>query len=315
LAIVATANATTVTIAPSATANLFGHSGMFTTNLNQGQTYQINGINYNTPDINVADITGTLVNSDKPISVFAGANIAFVPDGNTAAGNPLVQEQLPVEQWGTNVVALSLAGRTNGDTYRILAAYSNTVVTITGKVITITNESINPHGPWLVTATNETVTTTITNAGQFYELIVDGPVWFQATKPIQVAQFANGVQFDQDFDNPSEGDSCEILLQPAGHYLPTNIVFVLPNDNISGDFAESYLNLMVSQSATNSTFLDSSVVAATNFVMIGTSGYYGGQITITNSGTHKITSSQPVGVEVYGFGNADAYGYFGGIAK
>jgi hypothetical protein len=41
----------------------------------------------------------------------------------------------------------------------------------------------------------------------------------------------------------------------------------------------------------------------------------GAQLTVTNSGMHTVTSSQPVGVEVYGFGEADAYGYFGGIVK
>jgi IgGFc binding protein len=210
---------------------------------------------------------------------------------NPAAGNPLVQEQLPVEQWGTNVVSLSFAGRLNGDTYRILAAYSNTVVTIT--------------------MTNGTIVVT-NQAGQFYEKTnLDGPVWFQSTKPVQVAQFANG----HDFDGAPYSDPLEILLPPSGHYLQTNVVVTLPNDNITGDFNANYLNLIVSQSGTNSTYLDSSIVAATNFITIGTSGYYGAQITITNSGTHKIISSQPVGVEVYGFGVFDAYGYFGGVVK
>jgi hypothetical protein len=61
--------------------------------------------------------------------------------------------------------------------------------------------------------------------------------------------------------------------------------------------------------------LDGSIVASTNFVAIGNSGYYGAQITITNSGKHTVTSSQPVGVQAYGFGNDDAYGYFGGVVK
>jgi hypothetical protein len=56
-------------------------------------------------------------------------------------------------------------------------------------------------------------------------------------------------------------------------------------------------------------------ISATNFVAIGTSGYYGAQITVTNSGVHTVTSSQPIGVQVYGFGDDDAYGYFGGIVK
>ena len=41
----------------------------------------------------------------------------------------------------------------------------------------------------------------------------------------------------------------------------------------------------------------------------GTGGFYSG------NGVHTVTSSQPVGVEVYGWGFCDAYGYFGGIVK
>jgi hypothetical protein len=75
------------------------------------------------------------------------------------------------------------------------------------------------------------------------------------------------------------------------------------------------MNLIVAQSAIINTLLDGSPVAATNFVPIWTSGYYGAQHTITNSGAHTVTSSQPISVEVYGFGIYDAYGYFGGIVK
>jgi hypothetical protein len=77
---------------------------------------------------------------------------------------------------------------------------------------------------------------------------------------------------------------------------------------------ESNVNIIVPRSATNSTFVDSLPVVVTNFVAIGTNGYYGARLSVTN-GTHKVTSSQPVSVEVYGFGGADAYGYFGGIVK
>ena len=79
-------------------------------------------------------------------------------------------------------------------------------------------------------------------------------------------------------------------------------------------FDENYLNLIVAQSATNSTLVDGAFVAVTNFVAIGSSGYYGARLSVTN-GMHTVSSSQPVGVEVYGFGYYDAYGYFGGIIK
>jgi len=227
------------------------------------------------------------------VAVFAGANIAFVPDENYGNGNPLVQEQLPVDSWGTRTLALSFAGRLYGDTYRVLAPYSNTVVTIS------TNSGV-------MVLTNDT--------WQSYEIIVDGPVEFEANQPIQVAQFANGTDFDGAVPG-IVGDPCEILLPPTGHYLETNIVVSLPSQWPDGDFGQSYLNLIVVQSATNSTWVDGSLVAAGDYVAIGTSGYYGAQVPLTTNGVHIVTSSKPVGVQVYGFGGDDAYGYFGGIVK
>jgi YD repeat-containing protein len=67
-----------------------------------------------------------------------------------------------------------------------------------------------------------------------------------------------------------------------------------------GDFDENYLNLIVAQSGITDTLLDGSLVAATNFVAIGRSGYCGAQIAVTTSGVHTVTSSQPVEVQIYG---------------
>jgi IgGFc binding protein len=119
------------------------------------------------------------------------------------------------------------------------------------------------------------------------------------------------------FAAPSIVNPSEILLLPTGHYLATNTVVTLTNDlpdQVIGDFDENFLNIIVAQSAITNTVVDGSHIAATNFVAIGMSGYYGAQVVVTN-GTHTVTSSQPVGVEVYGFGYADAYGYFGGVVK
>jgi hypothetical protein len=313
LVVVATADDTMVTITPTSPYILDGHSSQYSTNLQSGQTYQIDSADEE------YDVTGTLVTSDKPIGVFGGTVLAVVPDADFGPANPLVQEQLPIEDWGTNIVSLAFAGRLHGDSYRVLAAYDDTVITITGQVVTVRVEVYDGYGDTtnIFTATNETLT--ITNqAGQSYDIILDGPVQFQANQPIQVAQFANSSGFDNPpsvAGNEYEADPCEILLPPVGHYLLTNTVFTSTNDNITGDFDENYLNLVVAASGTNSTYLDGSVVAATNFVPIAGSGYYGAQITITNSGAHTVSSSQPVGVQVYGWGLTDAYGYFGGVVK
>ena len=111
-AVLATADHTTVTIIPSSTANLVSHSGVshtntYTINMNQGDTYQINSSTYTN------DVTGTIITSTNPIAVFAGANLAFVPNDSAQEGNPLVQEQLPLETWGNQAVALGF-GQSEG---------------------------------------------------------------------------------------------------------------------------------------------------------------------------------------------------------
>ncbi|HVU07403.1 MAG TPA: IgGFc-binding protein [Verrucomicrobiae bacterium] len=287
LGIVATENDTTVIITPSPSANLVGHPGTtaYTKTLQRGETYQDGSSGY------LDDVTSTYITSDKPIAVFAGANEAYVPDENTTGAlNPLMQEQLPMDLWGTNALTLSFAGRTGGDLYRVLA-YTNTTVTIT-----------NSFGVSIVTNLA---------AGTFCETNLDGWAWFQSTKPIQVAQFENGGE-----TVTSEGDPCEILLSSTGKYLTSYTVVTGPpmddSQLLPAGFDENYLNVIVGQSGTNSTYVDDIVV--TNFVAIGSSGYYGAQVPVTN-GSHTVISSQPVGIEVYGFGYLDAYGYFGGIIK
>src|SRR5665213_902663 len=195
---------------------------------------------------------------------------------------------MPVDSWGRQALAISFAGRAGGDTYRVLAAANNTIIFTNG----------------VVAGTNQ--------AGQFLDLIIDGPVEFRVSQPIQVAHFANGSGFDANSSlksYPDEGDPCEILLPPVGHYLMTNIM-ATPEG-----YDTNYLNIIAAYSAVTNTLVDGMAIAATNFMAIGNSGYYGCLLLVTNSGVHTVTSSQPVEVEIYGFGNFDAYGYFGGIVK
>jgi hypothetical protein len=134
VAIVAAVDNTTVMITPSPTANFVGHSDTNTFSIvltNQGQVYLITTPNFFGDITGSDDPTGTLVNSDKPVAVFAGTDLANVPYAYCCA-NPLMQQQLPVESWGKQSLALSFTNRLNGDTYRVLAAYPDTVVLTNG---------------------------------------------------------------------------------------------------------------------------------------------------------------------------------------
>jgi len=275
-AIVATQDGTTVNITPSATANLVGHPGTTTyqISLQQGQTYQING-----SDNGSDDVTGTKVSADKPIAVFSGTSLAFVPHTNIRAGNPLVEEQLPISAWGRQALGFPLASRHGGDSYRVLAAYDGTLVTVNGALVTTLQQ------------------------GQFFDTIISGPVEFQGNNPIQTAQFSNGSQYDD-----TTGDPFEMLLPPTGHYLSAYTV------STPTGFIDNFLSLFVQQSAISTTLLDGQPVATSAFQPIGISGYYGAQISVSE-GAHTISSPKPMGVQVYGFGDFDGYGYVGGIAN
>ena len=201
-----------------------------------------------------------------------------MPDAYHQAANPLVQEQLPVEAWGNQVLALSF-GRPGATAIASSASTNTTVV---------------------ITTTNGVLTNNLA-AGQPYDAILDGPVQFQASNPIQVAQFAQG---GDETDN-GIGDPCEILLPSTGHYLTSCTVAIPTNDYVTGDFDTNFLNVIVPQSAIATTIMDG--VAITNFAplanfeQVGSSDYSAARIPVAPGSTHTISSSQPVEVEVYGF--------------
>jgi hypothetical protein len=226
-----------------------------------------------------------------------------VPNGNTISGNPLVQELLPVSAWGNQALSLSF-GRPGGDSYRVLSATNAAVV---------------------ITTTNGALTTNLVG-GQPYDIILDGPVEFQANNPIQVAQFALGGSTDtNNYYRYGFGDPCEILLPPTGHYLTSYTVAIGTNDGVTGDFNTNFLNLIIPQSAILTTVMDgasiTNFVALANFEQVGSSGHSAARIPVAQGTTHRISSSQPIEVQVYGFSildanyllGWDAYSYLGGL--
>ena len=103
-----------------------------------------------------------------------------------------------------------------------------------------------------------------------------------------------------------------MLLPPAGYFLAINTVFALPDDNFNGDFNTNYISLIVAQAGVSTTLLNGAPVTSSNFIAIGSSGYYCAEIPITNA-VNTVSNSQPIEVQVYGWGVFDAYSYIGGI--
>ena len=92
-----------------------------TITVNQLQTAQFNS------DM---DLTGTIIESNKPISVFAGHECGQVPTGQTACDH-LVEQIPPDTTWGTQFFTAPLDVRESGERYRVGSVVDNNQVTVT----------------------------------------------------------------------------------------------------------------------------------------------------------------------------------------
>jgi hypothetical protein len=274
--IVASQNATTVTITP--TASTPGHPAgtAYTVNLNQGQTYLLR-------DTNAApsDLSGSIISADKPIAVYGGHHCANLPPGHFACDH-IVEQLTATTQWGQSFLSMPLATRLNGDTFRVLASENGTTVQINGSTVATLNRA------------------------QLHEQIIAGPARITADKPVLVMQYSNGETFDDDTD--ANGDPFQMMIPPFEQYLAGYTV-----STPAEGFDPNFINIVAPNSAVGSVQVDGTAVPPGSFTPIPGSSFSGAQHPVT-VGSHTVTSPQPLGVHSYGFGFFDSYGYPGGLS-
>lgn len=222
------------------------------------------------------DVSGTRVSADKNVAVFGGNQCVYVPNG-VAACDHIIEQIPPVNTLGKSFVALPLA-RKQGSTFRVAASEDNTIVLKDGSIVANLNK------------------------GDFYEVIDSTQVIFEATKPVLVAQYCHGQLWDGVLSDPFM-----MLIPPYEQYLGSYTVSTPSNIRITDHF----LNIIAPNSATNTVLLDGVLIPDTAFSPIGTSGFSGATRQVA-LGSHNVSSSSPIGIHSYGYGNADSYGYPGG---
>ena len=77
-----------------------------------------------------SDLTGTIIESDKPISVFVGHECGQVPEDRTACDH-LVEQMPPDTTWGTQFFTVPLDVRESGERYKVGTVADNNQVTVT----------------------------------------------------------------------------------------------------------------------------------------------------------------------------------------
>ncbi len=282
LAVVATQNATTVTIVPAA-ATLSGQAAglPITVVLDRGQTYQLQAATA------AGDLTGSRITADRPIAVFAGNSWTEVPVSCGPRDN-LVEQMYPVDTWGKQFVTVPSRGN-DFDVFRIIAAENGTAVTVTGAEATL----------------NYTL-----SAGQFAEYQRSQATYVSANRPVLVAQYLVG----QSCSGHPIGDPSMLLLNSVEQTRDTVTVFN------SGLFAitENYINLIGRTVDFDFITLDGQALANQDIVQgtVGPGGEFFHAGIRVGAGSHTISGGGGCGViaTVYGYGIAESYAYGGGAS-
>jgi hypothetical protein len=191
----------------------------------------------------------------------------------------LVEQLPPVASWGSRYVTTPLASRSKGDTFRIVTAEDDATVTVDGAAVATLD------------------------AGEFHERLIDGASTIDANKPILVVQYSNGSSFDDTVSDPFM-----VILPPFEQFQEAYTV-----TTPATGFAHNYVNLAVPVAATGAVKLDGQALPASTFKAVGDSGFAAGSVEV-GLGDHRLESTSPFGVTVYGFDSFDSYGYSGGLA-
>lgn len=316
-AIVATENDTQIEINPTQPTGRFGlMTQQFT--LQKGEAYYVTAQLRSVQD--TTDLTGTRVNANKPIAVFAGhrrANIIYTPlrmDDVPRTQDYMIEQMIPTNVWRNTCFVVPLAqpgpfttfrlpfpDTSRSDIVRILAAQDSTIIAI--------SEAPNS------TLQNTTTPTVTLNRGRFYEMGVGQPAVVRANKPIAA------MIYRKSGSGGSFGDPFMAALPPVEQYL--NRYKYL---NVQGEqayligrvtrfltaFNEHYVSVVIPTVKASTLRINGNALNGVQFRPIGETGYSYGLIG-SEATVYDITADTTFGITVYGYGEANSYGYIGGM--
>jgi hypothetical protein len=277
---------TTITITPKDDIGTHLKGVPYSITLDQGETYQLRN-----ETGQPADMSGTEILSDKPISVFGAHRCANIASPSQFFCDFIVEQLLPVSLWGTSSYAVPLLTR-DGDTVHVLASHDNTPVMIDSAVATYLDR------------------------GEVYRFDLPNPgpgaqgVRVHSDYRMLVAQYSHS----SDFDGVVHADPFMSLIQPTGSWLRQYRICAPPTSGFPGN----YFSVVAPTSGDLSLIsLDGTFVTALPGAQFGS--FYNGTVYArapippSASGVHSLSGRNEFGLNVYGFDEFDSYGYPGGM--
>ena len=289
-AVVARFDNTKVTLAPSATGKIVNAGGGVAANgtgvvtLNEGDVLEVftqsgGGV----PD--VSDLTGTIINADKPVEVFGGHKCTQVPVG-TQACDRLEEAMLPIETLSKKYIVTPPLIPTGGNVpkpqmVRVIATEDAT---------TISYDPVQNGAP-----------TMLAKAGDFFEIAKTGNDFeISSDKKVMVSQYMQGQQA-----GGNSGDPAMALAVATEQYRSKYLIHAPIN------YESNYVNITAPTGSAIT--LDGAPVAG--FTAIGATGFGVARVKLNNNGdgNHTLTGDKAFGVSVYGYGQYTSYWYPGGL--
>lgn len=289
-AVIGTEDNTEVRVRPTVPVNGRGGTVPFTVRINRGQVFfaQARDSRLFEPAAG-RDLTGTEVESDKPVVVLGSHQRTNIPWNDAVGRDHLVEQLAPVDNWQYRAMVTPhyQLEKTVPDAnfIRVTAAEAGTILTIDSAA----SQALPPNRP--------------------VQIPLDKAMLLTSNKPIQVAQFQHST-VDVEFismPNDTVGDPF-MMLVPSREQFDSAYTFESWNTR---DFLYHFINVVIPTERISSLRLDGNPINAT-FARIEKTSYSYAQIPIA-AGGHHIHARVPFGLYIYGYGPYNSYGAPGGM--
>jgi uncharacterized delta-60 repeat protein len=263
LTIAATQFDTTITITPSVATDVRAAGVPYQISLDPGEIYRL-GANLQAGD----DLSGTTIVADRPISVVAGHSCAQVPAGVDFC-DAAQEQQVPVDRWGTQFVAVPSLNRPAGMMLRVLADSSPTLV-------------------WFDDALVATL-----QAGETFDAVRTSATAITTSEPA----FATQLELGCNFDSPGNclGEPSLLVLEPVSRWSSSVLASV--RDPLLEDDFENLIRIVLPLWATDSVTVDSVPLPAANFTPVGDSGFAVAQLGYA-PGEYRVQAAAPLSATI-----------------
>ncbi|MCB9748861.1 MAG: hypothetical protein H6713_02515 [Myxococcales bacterium] len=282
-AVVASQDGTTVTLNPSSTGGIVQAGGGVANNgtgqvmLDQGDVLQV-------MSASGGDLTGTIVNADKPIQVIAGHECTNVPINVTACDH-LEESMFPIETLAKEYIVVPPVQSPNDALEKAQMV----------RVIAVEDDT------QLVFEPDQGVNTNLANAGDWVEISTTiNKFKVSSAKKILVAQYMVGQDGGYGTSDPA------MLLAVSTEQFRDNYLFHAPIG-----WSANYVDIIAPDGAA----VDVDGQAVAGFTQIPGTGFSYKHVKLSNNGdgNHSVSSAQKVGISVYGVLNYGSYWYPGGL--